>query len=247
MPKQFWFFALHHAAQVLNYCPCKKNDTLTSSFALINQRHPDFRVIFHLFSVGFFRHMTYGPCAHTQFESHTQTGIAIGRSPDSNAMKFYHPVTKEIYTSADFKPDSSQTTSVVFHNSSMMVGLLLDCTPTIVVLVQSPSLPIWKCSSLQNNKWYKGMSLPLLPIPSNDPSVYQTYTICLPSGEHAEVGQAKLHTSHDASTSLDEQGYHGFRVFPPWISRESKITLEVDGAMVQGYLAFDAHNHWCFE
>jgi hypothetical protein len=71
----------------MNYCPCKKNGTLTSPFEHVHQRHPDLRVLFRLFSFGFFRHMTEGPRARTLFESHTLTGIAIGRSPDSNAIR----------------------------------------------------------------------------------------------------------------------------------------------------------------
>jgi hypothetical protein len=148
--------------------------------------------------------------------------------------------------SANYKLESSQTTSVVFpqlmNNGGITVGLYSHRSG----LGPKPFPPNVEVYLHADQQVVRGHDT-AVPIPSNDPSMCQSYTVRLPSGEHAEIGQAKLRTSHDAATSLDGQRYHDFRVFPPWLSVDSKVTLEDDGAMVQGYLAFDAHQRWCFK
>jgi hypothetical protein len=125
MPKRFWFYALRHAAQVMNYCPGLRAGVLTTPFELAHGCKPDLRVLFRLFSVGFFRHCLDSARTRTQFEAQTLTGIAIGRSMDSNAMEFYHTITNAIYTSADYRLDSGQTTATAFPQLRYDGGLVL--------------------------------------------------------------------------------------------------------------------------
>ena len=125
MPKRFWFFAVRHAAQILNYCPGRRHNHFTTPFEMAHQTKPDLRILFRLFTIGFFRHVTDSDRSRTQFEAQTITGIAVGRSPDSNAMEFYNPTTNSFYVSADYKLDPSQSTAVTFPQLKYDWGITL--------------------------------------------------------------------------------------------------------------------------
>ena len=46
MPMSHWFWAMCHAAQVMNCLPCEVNAELTSSFELVHGVKPDYQVLF---------------------------------------------------------------------------------------------------------------------------------------------------------------------------------------------------------
>ena len=127
MPKRFWLWALRHSCRVNNYLPFLKDGLKTSPLELVHKAKPDLRVLFRLFTVGFFHHKVDSNRVHTTFESQTLTGIAIGQASDSNTMEFYSPVTQQIYTSADYKLDPSRTTATIFpqiqYDGGITVGL----------------------------------------------------------------------------------------------------------------------------
>ena len=56
MPRAFWFWAIRHAAQVMNCVPCTVDGVKTSSFELVCGIKPDYRVLFHLFSTSYIKH-----------------------------------------------------------------------------------------------------------------------------------------------------------------------------------------------
>jgi hypothetical protein len=177
MPKRFWFYALRHAAQVMNYCPGHRSGSLTSPFELAHGCKPDLRVLFRLFSIGFFRHCVDSNRARTQFEAQTLTGIAIGRSADSNAMEFFHPITNAIYTSADYRLDSGQTTAATFpqlrYDGGLVLGLYISPSST-----SEPFPPHREVFLLHEGVLVRGFFQDL-PIPSADPTTPTHYTVRL--------------------------------------------------------------------
>ena len=55
MPRNFWFHAIQHATRICNIFPCKVDGELTTAFELAYGIKPDYRVLFRLFSVGYFK------------------------------------------------------------------------------------------------------------------------------------------------------------------------------------------------
>ena len=78
MPHAYWYWVIQHAVQVSNYLPCTVNGVPTTSFKLVHGVKPDYWVLFHLFSTGFFKHDHDGSCDHDGVESQTLQGIVIG-------------------------------------------------------------------------------------------------------------------------------------------------------------------------
>ena len=60
MPHEYWYWAVCHAIQISNYFPSTVNGFATTSFELAHGVKPDYCVLFHLFSTGFFHHVHDG-------------------------------------------------------------------------------------------------------------------------------------------------------------------------------------------
>jgi hypothetical protein len=52
--REFWYFSIKHAAQMLNQVPGRLGRKLTTPFELVYNRKPDSRTWFELFSIGYF-------------------------------------------------------------------------------------------------------------------------------------------------------------------------------------------------
>jgi len=55
MPKNFWYWALRQSIQVMNYIPCTVSGISTTPHELVYGIKPDLRILFRLFSTGYFR------------------------------------------------------------------------------------------------------------------------------------------------------------------------------------------------
>ena len=53
---EFWYFAIKHTAQMLNYIPGRLGRKLTCPFELVHGCKPDPHTWFQLFSLGYFSH-----------------------------------------------------------------------------------------------------------------------------------------------------------------------------------------------
>ena len=114
MPRSFWFYAIVHSARMMNAIPGKFGGKLASPFLLVHGSGHDERTWFPLFSVCYFHHVRDGdiPCSHCQL--HTLDGIAIGRSPTSNALLVYNPRTKRYYEPDSYRLDPYRLPSSVY-------------------------------------------------------------------------------------------------------------------------------------
>ena len=79
MPRNFWFHAIQHTTRICNIFPCKVDGELTTAFELAYGIKPDYQVLFHLFSVGYFKAYKDGECFQDRIgEAQSKQGIAIG-------------------------------------------------------------------------------------------------------------------------------------------------------------------------
>jgi hypothetical protein len=133
MPREYWYWALRHSFQVMDYLPVTVNGLSTTPFELVYGVKPDYRILFSLFSTGLFRHETDGSRKRDGIaEAKTMQGIAIGRCRQSDGLLFYCPHNREIYSSADYKLDEGLSTPNLFnlrYDGGIFVGLYNRADP----------------------------------------------------------------------------------------------------------------------
>jgi len=77
MLHSYWYWALRQAIQVQNYIPCI--GVSTTPHELVYGVKPDLRVLFRMFSSGFFRHSQDGPLTRSGVsDAKMLQGIAVG-------------------------------------------------------------------------------------------------------------------------------------------------------------------------
>ena len=71
MSHEYWWWALRHAAQVMNIFPCSVDVTKTSPLELGFGVRPDYCILVPLFAVTYFRHLKDGNRPRDSMESRT--------------------------------------------------------------------------------------------------------------------------------------------------------------------------------
>jgi hypothetical protein len=135
MPRSFWFYAVVNSARMMNAIPGKFGGKLASPFLLAHGVGHNKRTWFPVFSICYFHHDhdRDTPCSHTQ--SHIMDGIAIGRSPTSNALLVYNPQTKRYYGPDSYHLDPYRLPSSVYpslkYNGGLFCSLYHDENPPV--------------------------------------------------------------------------------------------------------------------
>jgi hypothetical protein len=91
MPRTYWFFAITHAAWMMNAIPGKFRDHLALPFLLIHGIGHDEWTWIPLFSLCYFHHEKDSNDTQTKHMAHTMDGIIIGHSPTSHALMVFNP------------------------------------------------------------------------------------------------------------------------------------------------------------
>ncbi len=123
MPRSFWFFSIVHSAWMMNVIPGKLHGKLASPFLLVHGVGHDERTWFPLFSLCYFLHDKDGGMACSHNQAHMMDGIAVGRSPTSNALLVYNPRTKKYYKPDSYRLDPYQLPSLVYPSLTYNGGL----------------------------------------------------------------------------------------------------------------------------
>ncbi len=97
MPRSFWFYAVVHAARMMNAIPGRHSGRLVSPFLLVHGVGHDERTWTPIFSLAYFHHDRDGDESRSHHQAHTMDGIVVGRSPTSNALLLYNPRNKKYY------------------------------------------------------------------------------------------------------------------------------------------------------
>ncbi len=99
MPRTFWFFAIIHAAHIMNAIPANIHGHLGSPLLLIQG-------IGHDKHDSYFHHEKEGDQKRSKTLAHTMDGVIVGRSPTLNARPVYTLCNKQYC-----KPNSYQINS----------------------------------------------------------------------------------------------------------------------------------------
>jgi hypothetical protein len=106
MPCMSWFFAVTHAARMMNAIPYKVHGHLALPFLLVHGVRHDEGTWIPLFSLCFFHHKKDGPVKRFKHQANTLDGIVGGRSPTSNALLVYNSRSKKYYEPDSYRFDS---------------------------------------------------------------------------------------------------------------------------------------------
>ncbi len=101
MPCSYWFFAITHAAWMMNAIPGKFRDHLALPFLLVHGVGHDERTWIPLFSLCYFYHEKDGNDTWSKHMAHMMDGVILGRSSTSNALMVFNPWNNQCY-----EPDS---------------------------------------------------------------------------------------------------------------------------------------------
>ncbi len=101
VPHSFWFYAITHAARLMNAISGEYSGCLASPFILVHGVGHEERTWIPLFSLAYLHHECNGNQTRSKHQAHTMDGIDIGCSTTLNALLVYNPRNKQ-YS----KPDS---------------------------------------------------------------------------------------------------------------------------------------------
>ncbi len=155
MPCTYWFYAITHAARMMNAIPGKHLGYLATPFLLVHGIGHDEHTWIPLFSLCYFHHVRNGNQKRSKHQAHTMDGIVIGRSPTLNALLVYSII---LGTSNSTSRTVTPLTHTAFQPRSTLV---FDMTVTSSVPWSATTIPSWKRSTrlvLELNVWI------LLPI-----------------------------------------------------------------------------------
>lgn len=165
--REYWYFAIKHAAHMLNQVPGRLRRKLTTPFELVHNVKPDPRTWFELFSVGYFNHDTDNAELRSKTQAQTLDGIAVGRDDRSNTVIFYNPVSRSYYRPPAFRLDEGRHPATNFPKSlkfdgGLTCGLLRYKTDP----VPEPFPPGTRVDITHNDAKVKG-TIQNIPLPTS--------------------------------------------------------------------------------
>ena len=214
---------------------------LASPFLLVHGSGHDQRAWFSLFLVCYFHHERDDDISWSHCQSHTLDGIAIGRSPTSNALLVYNPRTKRYYEPDSYRLDPYRLPSLVYpslkYDGCLFCSLLQDKN----VPTEEPFPPGTRVERLDptTNMLLAGtvMDIPLSLDSSGSPS----YQILFDNGTAASIPLSEMASCIPAAplpalVPTDSSPDGSSTLLPPFLLVNSRITFEHDGAYHKGFL-----------
>jgi hypothetical protein len=244
MPQTFWFHAIQHAMRVCNIFPCKVNGEVTTAHELAYDGvKPDYRVLFRLFSVRYFKAYNDGDRFRDGIgEAQSKQGIAIGCNQLTNAMEFYCPHTKTIVLVADFTLDEARSTPLAFnlkYDGGLFFGLY-DHSPASRGIEPYPKGTSVRVNSLLGMVIVTPISSFDQGIPDSDAD--QFYTIHLLDDSVMKFSAPEMPSIIPAPMSNAPP-----LSLPAWICSNHKVLYLHEGQYHRGFLNCSDPNMWHFE
>jgi hypothetical protein len=241
MPRSFWFYAVSHSARMMNAIPGKFGGKLASPFLLVHGVGHDERTWFPLFSVCYFHCEREGDISRSHCQAHTMDGIAIGRSPTSNAMLVYSPRTKRYYEPDSYRLDPYRLPSSVYpdlcYDGGLFCSLVRDGGAPMEELYP-PGTRVERVDP--TSKLLMAGTVMDIPL-STDVLGSPSYLILFDNGTSASIPLVDMpsmipappvHIS-DMAGSVSEHS----PLLPPFLSINSRIIYEHDGTYHKGFLS----------
>ena len=239
MPRSYWFFAITHAARMMNAIPGKVDGGLASPFLLVHGVGHDERTWIPLFSLCYFHHTKDGDQSRSKHQAHTMDGIIVGRSPTSNALLVYNPRTKQYYEPDSYRIDSYRLPALVYpairYDGGLFCSLHRDDNPSFEEKYP-PGTHVERVDP-STNQLLAGtvMDIPF-PTDVSDPNADIFYTVLFDNGTSASVPLSDMSSLVPAPPVDIATDNSQDSLLPPFLRLNSKITYEHDGRYHKGYL-----------
>jgi hypothetical protein len=198
MPRAFWFYAVTHAARMMNAIPVSYQGQLASPFLLVHGVGHNERTWVPLFSLCFFHHERDGDVSRSHHQAHTMDGIVIGRSPTSNALLVYNPRNKKYYEPNDYRIDPYRLPGSAYptlkYDGGLFVNLLRDDNPHFEEKYP-PGTRVERVHPVSNmlcSGTVMDIPFPLSSSLSSDDSTDLPYTILFDDGTTCTVPLSKM-------------------------------------------------------
>ena len=223
LPAKFWFFALKRACEVCNILPTKHTNTITTPHELVYNQKVDYRVLFPMFSVAYINKYTQNGKTKNKWEGHSLKCIVIGQCPQSNALLFFHPPTKQVLSSATYKFDPFLASGPQFgekYDGTFVMSNLGDMEHIHILPTHQQGDRVF--TSQQNGSIITATVLQIPLIDDEEPYAIQD----IETGDITEIMKDDILTSNPTSTPTNDLA----STFPhiPWLKHDTKITLYIN-------------------
>ncbi len=191
-PRNFCFYAITHAARMMNTIPGKFKDPLALPFMLVHGIGHNIRTWTPLFSLCYFHHTKNCDDMCTKHMAHTIDGVIVSQSLTLNALMVvvYNPCYHQYYKTDSYQIDSYRLPgslhSTLRYNGGLFCYLLCDDNPPFEEKYP-PGMRVERIDP-KTNMLLSGttMDIPFLLDPSGDASI-PNYTILFNIGSTASI------------------------------------------------------------
>ncbi len=238
MTRNFRFYAITHAARMMNTILGEFKDHLALPFMLVHGIGHNIRTWTPLFSLCYSHQVKDGNDTHTKHMAHTMDGVIVGRSPMLNAVMVYNPCNRQYYKPGSYRIDSYRLPGLVYptlrYGGGLFCSLLCDDNPPFEEKYP-PGMRVERINP-KTNKLLAGtvMDIPFPLNPSGDTSI-PNYTILFDDGSTASIPLEQMAgiillppinvDDSDSTASL----------LPPFLRLNSKINFEHEGQYHKGF------------
>ncbi len=239
MPWTYWFFAVTHAAQMMNAIPGKLHGHLAFPFLLVHGVGHDKRTGIPLFSFCFFNHDKDGPIKQSKHQANTLDGIVVGRSPTSNALMVYNPCSKTYCEPDSYRFDSYCLPGLMYpdvkYNGGLFCYLLQDDNP----LIKEKYPPGTRVERLDpsTNILLAGTDMDIsfsgVVLESSDAPLY---TILFDNSTTSSVPLSEMASLFPSPPVHDDINVGSQVPLPPFLQLKSEITYKHNGQFHKGFL-----------
>jgi hypothetical protein len=240
MPCTFWYFAIKHAARMMNMIQGKYQGKVASPFMLVHGVHLDPRTWLSIFLLCYLHHKKDSNALHSKSQAHTLDGIVIRQSSTSNAILVYNPQNQRYYKPDSYRLDAYCLPLAVYPTIIYDGGLFVSLHWDESTLTSKPFPPGTRVININPDTNAKqsgtAMDIPL------DPNKTPHYLIQFDDGTTYLV-LAKymplLIPKPDVNV-LDMS-----HLLPLFLRLNSKITYEHHGQYHKGYLTQSSTGNYC--
>jgi hypothetical protein len=239
MPHNFWFYAITHAARMMNTIPGKFKDCLTSPFMIVHGIGHNVHTWTSLFSLCYFHHEKDGKDMRTKHMAHLTDSVIIGWSPTLHALMVYNPCNHQYYKLDSYWIDSYWFSGSVYpilqYDGSLFCYLLCDDNPQFEEKYP-PGTRVERIDP-KTNMLLAGMTIDIpFPLnPSGDTSI-PNYTILFNNGPTTSIPLEQMAGIISSPPINVDDSDSAASLLPPFLRLNSKITFELEGQYHKGFL-----------
>ena len=239
LPSEYWWFAVKRAVEVTNYLPIKANNKLTTPYELVYGIKPDLRLLFPLFSLAYVHRLKDAQSKHQKFQTTAILCILVGKSSVSDGLEFYHPPSRQIITSSDFKLDTTKPSGPAF-NLKYDGGLFFNLYDNDAETIRPPGIDINTTVFVKHYDPPKPATVLAVPFDESD-----VYTVQFQQDGSIHQFQSSSLLDHDPT--INPQNIPP--PLPTWTQHHAQVTVLLP-AMDQpkkGRLVLNPDTTWSFQ